>query len=1059
MNYHRATSVLGTAAPASAEEEVLLCEQGHWFLKHRKSGETPHKRFVFTRGDVIYWSTKEFGAQGELRGKLQQLDGANLMVVPGAATNCFEGKKRMNAERRNRVFSVVGPSRSLDLEAESEAERHLWVRALSVFVKRCTEAFTPSSQTDLLGLTMSERTPNWSGPAGLGVRMGAAMGVEKSEQEKLTEALDLAEQTASHLRHVDPTELRGVVRFPRMQGTIKVRTGDMVGRWQSWELELADGVIKSVGKGSLPLRHVLGLGLVEDEKSAAEMHRLKMLAAANGSGAGAAGELEMEAELRLRLRLGESDGMPKLPINALTRASYLFAERSERDRKIAASLEAGKEDKDELATDLLLRAPASVAKLWHSALSRSMALVEDLELSRDQEFASPPPPPAQLQPLKKNALEEELNSLFEDVMEGCAGYAREAVDHLEPLMQTCVARLTTMASTLPPRADLFAAFADGAHKRFGIVYQVLLVRYDLHRQFLDTDGQAPPSEAPREILEPRLMLELIGWARRYEVRMADVGAGQSRALLNQEQQEGLISAYLHACRQLTKQWAKNIVFCEQQTMLSKDEDVGMGHGKGERTLTQGIITMRGEDGGELWLTELHIDLFRIVHEHVELGINTGMEVVLFNVMLASADFLVDVQNELLAKCRSIWRSLGFLYLCALINNCRRCAELWETCLTNVSDSERSPLSEALASSLHLSYVSDGFVNLGFAAMQLAARRVLVQLELPLSALFAVSGRPHQLNEMAAIVDHFLSMVADGVAGTHATRTCAICLEQLLCTYLVLLLAQEAPFGAATPHVVAQDLRVFERLLHAHCPTGPFASRAKAGARVRASALLHLLASFGGLLARLLAPSLIDAGAFVVNSSGSGDGLSDMGRASSRLSSAGGGGGGGLGGVLGGGGGGGNNGFANSSFQRAAQHRPPPPEASSPALVAKVATVEKTELLSYTTQLLIQQPACSKEVLARLLSKCGKSVAMVRGKKAAEIADACDKAKRRASTGSVGSGSASPPAGGGSDGADNEAAGACAHCFSVVDEVLQIPKKQFAVGLVIERLGTTTRRWG
>ena len=49
---------------------------------------------------------------------------------------------------------------------------------------------------------------------------------------------------------------------------------------------------------------------------------------------------------------------------------------------------------------------------------------------------------------------------------------------------------------------------------------------------------------------------------------------------------------------------------------------------------------------------------------------------------------------------------------------RRCAELWvgalESCRT-----ERSPLSEPLAQNLHLGYVSDGFVNLGFAAMQLA----------------------------------------------------------------------------------------------------------------------------------------------------------------------------------------------------------------------------------------------------------------------------------------------------------------------------------------------------
>jgi hypothetical protein len=153
----------------------------------------------------------------------------------------------------------------------------------------------------------------------------------------------------------------------------------------------------------------------------------------------------------------------------------------------------------------------------------------------------------------------------------------------------------------------------------------------------------------------------------------------------------------------------------------------------------------------------------------------GIEVVLFNVLLACADFLVDVQNELLAKCRSMWRSLGFVYLCALINNCRRCAELWEKVLDDCRGAdERSPLSEGLASNLHLGFVSDGFVNLGFAAMQLAAQRVLVQLERPLAALFAAGNAKHHPTEMAAVVEHFLKMVCDGVAGVHATRTCAIC---------------------------------------------------------------------------------------------------------------------------------------------------------------------------------------------------------------------------------------------------------------------------------------------
>ena len=57
-----------------------MVEAGHWFLKHRKNGETPHRRFVFARGDSIFWSTRE-----DRGGKLGQMDGPGLMVVPGAA--------------------------------------------------------------------------------------------------------------------------------------------------------------------------------------------------------------------------------------------------------------------------------------------------------------------------------------------------------------------------------------------------------------------------------------------------------------------------------------------------------------------------------------------------------------------------------------------------------------------------------------------------------------------------------------------------------------------------------------------------------------------------------------------------------------------------------------------------------------------------------------------------------------------------------------------------------------------------------------------------------------
>lgn len=134
-------------------------------------------------------------------------------------------------------------------------------------------------------------------------------------------------------------------------------------------------------------------------------------------------------------------------------------------------------------------------------------------------------------------------------------------------------------------------------------------------------------------------------------------------------------------------------------------------------------------------------------------------------------------------------------------------------------------------------------------MQLAARRVLVQLERPLGALF--SGRDHGAAQMAALVEHFLDVVRDGVEGAHATRTSAICLEQLLGAYGTLLFVQSHALTAQTPAELSRDLAIFDALLEKHCATGPFASRHKAATKVRAAALLQLLARLQELLATVL----------------------------------------------------------------------------------------------------------------------------------------------------------------------------------------------------------------
>ena len=124
---------MASGAPSDAESRQLLelLQAGHWFLKHRAKGDVPHRRFVYVDdAGTISWATRQDRA-----GKLgsMQVD-AGTLVVPGSATNVTAGMKRLY-ERRNRLFSIIGGARSLDLETANEAERHLWVRAFALYVR------------------------------------------------------------------------------------------------------------------------------------------------------------------------------------------------------------------------------------------------------------------------------------------------------------------------------------------------------------------------------------------------------------------------------------------------------------------------------------------------------------------------------------------------------------------------------------------------------------------------------------------------------------------------------------------------------------------------------------------------------------------------------------------------------------------------------------------------------------------------------------------------------------------------------------------------------------
>ena len=189
---------------------------------------------------------------------------------------------------------------------------------------------------------------------------------------------------------------------------------------------------------------------------------------------------------------------------------------------------------------------------------------------------------------------------------------------------------------------------------------------------------------------------------------------------------------------------------------------------------------------------------------------TTMEPLVFNALLSAADFLTDVQNELLQRIRSQWQQLGFLYLFAAINNAARCAELWSDVLASSRREVRSDgcgLGEALGAQLHLHYVSDGFCNLANAAVQLACRRIVMQLEPSLVELFG--RRAHAPHEMAALVSHFVNLLQGGVMLAYAHRACGLCMEQLLLLYGTMLFVQKDALGHGTPQQMASDLEVFE----------------------------------------------------------------------------------------------------------------------------------------------------------------------------------------------------------------------------------------------------------
>ena len=216
----------------SKEELLDLLHAGHWFLKHRAKGDMPHRRFVFVENALIIWATRQ-----DRTGKLGSMPvDTTMLVVPGSATSVTSSKKRLQ-ERRNRLFSIVGATRSLDLETGTEAERHVWVHAFSMFVKLQRSLLAGAATAGSASGTLQEQLASQSGT--------------HSHSEAPAGAVQ------AHLVRQNTEELMAGVRFPLMKGSFHVLLGDIVGSWQAWQLLLQDGELSAPDyPGSLALEHV-----------------------------------------------------------------------------------------------------------------------------------------------------------------------------------------------------------------------------------------------------------------------------------------------------------------------------------------------------------------------------------------------------------------------------------------------------------------------------------------------------------------------------------------------------------------------------------------------------------------------------------------------------------------------------------------------------------------------------------------------------------------------------------------------------------------------------------
>jgi hypothetical protein len=164
------------------------------------------------------------------------------------------------------------------------------------------------------------------------------------------------------------------------------------------------------------------------------------------------------------------------------------------------------------------------------------------------------------------------------------------------------------------------------------------------------------------------------------------------------------------------------------------------------------------------------------------------------------------------------------------------------------------LSAELRAALHVDFVREGFDNLIRAVEQLAAWRLLLQLEQPILALFG--KREHAPREVANLINHFIGVMREGVPPANAARFAARTLALLLVAYGAMLFQQTAALPVDTPARMLRDVAVFEELIGHFCVGAPTPSR------VRCERTLALLLRLQSVIAALLgergAPNIAEA---------------------------------------------------------------------------------------------------------------------------------------------------------------------------------------------------------